>query len=160
MVSVVHSGLKGHLISYATPWNESTWIKKDKSFSLVEENIYIRIKHSFIHLLKNNKHLRSDNNVLSSILSTTCMLSHFSCVRLFGTLWTVAHQAPLSMGFSRQEYWSGLPCLPPGYLPDVELNPCLWPPLHWQTGSLPLVPPGKLIYTYICIYSFLDSFSL
>ena len=37
------------------------------------------------------------------------LLSHFICVRLFVTPWTVAHQAPLSMGFSRQEYWSGLP---------------------------------------------------
>ena len=43
-----------------------------------------------------------------------CMLSCFSCVRLFVTLWTVALQAPLSMGFSRQEYWSALPCPPPG----------------------------------------------
>ena len=42
------------------------------------------------------------------------MLSHFSHVQLFVTLWTVAHQAPLTMGFSRQEYWSGLPCPPPG----------------------------------------------
>ena len=38
------------------------------------------------------------------------VISHFSCVRLFATPWTIAHQAPLSMGFSRQEYWSGLPC--------------------------------------------------
>ena len=44
------------------------------------------------------------------------MLSHFSCTWLFTTLWTVAHQAPLSMGFSRQEYWSRLPCPPPGDL--------------------------------------------
>ena len=41
------------------------------------------------------------------------MLSHFSCVPLFVTLWTVAHQAPLSTEFSKQEYWSGLPCPPP-----------------------------------------------
>ena len=41
------------------------------------------------------------------------LLSHFSRVQLFATPWTVAHQAPLSMGFSRQEYWSGLPCPPP-----------------------------------------------
>ena len=47
-----------------------------------------------------------------------CVLSHFSCVQLFTTLWTVAYQAPLSMGFPRQEYWSGLPCPPPGDLPD------------------------------------------
>ena len=43
-----------------------------------------------------------------------CMLNHFSCVRLFLTPWTVAHQAPLSFGLSRQEYWSGLPRPPPG----------------------------------------------
>ena len=39
------------------------------------------------------------------------------------TLWTVAHQAPLSMGFSRQKYWSGLPCSPPGDLPDPGIEP-------------------------------------
>ena len=50
---------------------------------------------------------------------SACVLSRFSCVRLFMTLWAVALQAPLSMGFSRQEYWSGLPCPPPGELPDL-----------------------------------------
>ena len=43
-----------------------------------------------------------------------CVLNHFSLVRLFETLWAVAHKAPLSLGFSRQEYWSGLLCPPPG----------------------------------------------
>ena len=42
---------------------------------------------------------------------------------LFSTPWTVAHQAPLSMAFSRQEYWSGLPCPPPGHLPDPGIKP-------------------------------------
>ena len=42
---------------------------------------------------------------------------------LFATLWTVARQAPLSMGFSRQEYWSGLPCPPPGHLPNPGIQP-------------------------------------
>ena len=46
-----------------------------------------------------------------------CMLSHFSRVQLCETLWTVVCQAPLSMAFSRQEYWIGLPCPPPGDLP-------------------------------------------
>ena len=46
-----------------------------------------------------------------------------SCVRLFVTPWTVAHYAPLSMGFSRQEYWSGLPCPPPGDLPHPGIEP-------------------------------------
>ena len=51
------------------------------------------------------------------------VLSHFSCVQLFVTLWTVAHQAPLSMGFFRQEYWSGLLCPPPGDLPNSQIKP-------------------------------------
>ena len=51
-----------------------------------------------------------------------CMLSRFSGVWLFVTLWRVAHQAPLSMGFSRQEYWSGLPRPPPGDLPDPGIK--------------------------------------
>ena len=51
-----------------------------------------------------------------------CMLSLFSHVQLFVTSWTVAHQAPLSMGFSRQEYWSGLPFPSPGDLPDPEVE--------------------------------------
>ena len=52
-----------------------------------------------------------------------CLLSHFSHVRLFATLWTVANQAPLSMGFSEQEYWSGLSCPPLGNLPDPDVKP-------------------------------------
>ena len=54
------------------------------------------------------------------------------------TLWTVARQAPLSVGLSRQEYWSGLPCLPPGDLPDPGSNLGLLCLLHWQADSLPL----------------------
>ena len=51
------------------------------------------------------------------------MLSCLSCVRLFAIPWTVACQAPLSTGFSRQESWSGLPCPPPGDLPDPGIKP-------------------------------------
>ena len=52
-----------------------------------------------------------------------CVLSCFSRVQLCVTPWTVARQAPLSMGFSRQEYWSGLPFPPPGDLPDPGIEP-------------------------------------
>ena len=52
-----------------------------------------------------------------------CMLSCFSRVRLFATLWIVAHQAPLSMGFFRQEYWSGLPFPPPGDITNPGVKP-------------------------------------
>ena len=51
------------------------------------------------------------------------MLSCVSRVQLFVTQWTGARQAPLSMGFCRQEYWSGLPCPPPGDLPDPGIKP-------------------------------------
>ena len=50
------------------------------------------------------------------------VLSRFSLVRLFPTLETVSHQAPLSMGFSRPEYWRGLPCPTPGDLPNPEIK--------------------------------------
>ena len=46
-----------------------------------------------------------------------------SRVQFFVTLWTIAHQPPLSMGFSRQEYWTGLPCSPLGGLPDPGIEP-------------------------------------
>ena len=52
-----------------------------------------------------------------------CVLRHFSRVLLFVTLWTLAHQGPLSMGFSRQEYWSGLACPPSGHLPNPGIKP-------------------------------------
>jgi len=51
------------------------------------------------------------------------VLSHFSWVWLFVTLWTKPRQAPLSMRLSRQEYWNGLPCSPPGDLPDPGIEP-------------------------------------
>ena len=52
-----------------------------------------------------------------------CVLSRFSTVWLYEILWTVARQPPLSMGFSRQEYWSGLPCPSPGDLPNPGIEP-------------------------------------
>ena len=67
-------------------------------------------------------------------------MKSLSCVRLFATPWTVAHQAPPSMGFSRQEYWSGSPFPSPGDLPDpgIELrSPAL------QADVLPSEPPGR-----------------
>ena len=70
-----------------------------------------------------------DKDGTVSYSSGTCcwgVLSHVGHVWLFVTPWTVARQAPLSLGFSRQEYWSGLPCPPPGILPTQGSNPDLW----------------------------------
>ena len=75
------------------------------------------------------------------------MLSHFSCVRLFVTLWMVAHQAPLSMGFSSQEYWSGLPYPPsrgssrPRDRTHISYDSCFGTSAAWEahiSGSFPL----------------------
>ena len=67
-----------------------------------------------------------------------CMLSCLSHVRLFAALWTIAHQAPLSMRFPRQEYWSRFPFPPSGDLPDSRIK--LVSPTYpvWQADSLPL----------------------
>ena len=68
------------------------------------------------------------------------MLNH---IQLFATPWTLAHQAPLSMGFSRQEYWSGLPFPVPGDLHDTGIEP-VSPEL--AVYSLSTEPPGKSNY--------------
>ena len=82
------------------------------------------------------------------------VLSHFSHAQLFMTLWTIALQVPLTMGFSRQEYWSGLPCPPPGDLPDSEIEPssricpalggrCFTTSAAWETQRAPTLPRLK-----------------
>ena len=59
------------------------------------------------------------------------------------TPWTAACQAPLSMGFPKQEYWRGLPFPSPGDLPPQGSNLCLWHHLHWQARLFTTKPPGK-----------------
>ena len=77
---------------------------------------------------------------------SVCMgvLRHSSPVQLFATPWTVTHQAPLSVRFSRQEYWSGWQCPPPGDLPDPGFKP---ESIALQADSLPLSHLGSL-YAY------------
>ena len=75
-----------------------------------ERSIWWRIRHSLYNLKKQHQNL-------------WLLLSRFSHVQLCATLWTVACQAPLFMGFSRQEYWSGLLCPPPGDLSDPGMEP-------------------------------------
>ena len=81
---------------------------------------------------------RRDKKAFSSKMKS------LSRVRLFATPWTVAYQAPPSMGFSRQEYWSGLPFPSPGDLPDSEIEPGS-PTL--QADALTSQPPGKPIFS-------------
>ena len=82
-----------------------------------------------------------------------------SCVWLFATLWTVACQAPLSMEFSRQEYWRGLPFPTPGDLPDpgIELDLHFSHLLHWQEYSLLLCHLGHAKWDRWCKSNFSTS---
>ena len=90
------------------------------------------------------KRLSSSSSSSSSRQPRRVRAKSLSHVQLFVTLQTVAPQAPLPMGFSRQEYWSGFPCSPPGNLPHLGTKPRrLLHLLQWQAGSLLLVPPGK-----------------
>ena len=86
--------------------------------------------------------------VSGSTFNPLCMQSHFSRVQLFGTLWTVAHQVPLSMGFPRQEYWSRMPFPPPGDLPDpgISSTSLLFPAL---VGRFHERHPGSLHCTEV-----------
>ena len=85
------------------------------------------------------------------VIVRACCL--FNRVQFFTTLWTVARQAPLSVGFSRQEYWSRLPCPPPGGLPNPGIKPMPLASLALAGSSLPLVPPGNPRDCYVCIQS-------
>ena len=71
------------------------------------------------------------------------LLSHFSHGQLFATLWTVARQPPLSMEFSWQVYWCGLPCPPPGDLLNLEIEPVSPASLALQADSLLLSHWGR-----------------
>ena len=73
-------------------------------------------------------------------LNNKVKVKSLSRIRLSATPWTVAYQAPASMGFSRQEYWSGLPFPSPGDLPDPGIEP--WSP-SLQGDALTSQPPGK-----------------
>ena len=93
-------------------------------------------KSSEVPLLVNKLHLVSYDR--STHIHTQKSLSR---VRLFATPWIVAHQALPSMGFSRHEYWSGLPFPSPGDLPDPEIEPGS---PAWKADALTSEPPGKM----------------
>ena len=81
-----------------------------------------------------------------------------SCLTLCDP-WIVVCQAPLSMEFSRQEYWSGLPCPPPGDLSSPGIEPTSPWLLHWQMDSLPLSHQGSP-YVNIPIYKYIERYNI
>ena len=89
-------------------------------------------------------------NIPKSFTVHSCMLSHLSPVQLFETPWTVAHQAPLSLEFSRQEYWSGLPFLSPGKLSNPGIEPR--PPTLWADSLPSEHSSSKIAKTLTCCH--------
>ena len=85
---------------------------------------------------------RSCKGISSDLCGDKCVyvLGHFSCIQLFATLWTIACQTPLSMEFSRQEYWSRLPFPPPGDRPDPGIE---FGSSALQADPLPIEPLEK-----------------
>ena len=81
----------------------------------------------------------------TSFLKCVCTLN---CVWLFATTWTIAPQAPLSVEFSRQEYWSGLPCPPQGDFPDPGIRSVSLTSSAVAGRFSPLAPPGKPRYLW------------
>ena len=84
--------------------------------------------------------MKLHGKLLYIIICMKMKMLSLSYVQLFAISWTVAHQTLLSVGFPRQEYWSGLPLLSPGGIPDPGTEPGT---LTWQAFSLPSELPGK-----------------
>ena len=78
------------------------------------------------------------------------------CPTLCNPMDCIALRSPLSMEFSRQEYWSGLPFPPLEDCPDLGSNPCLLHLLHWKMDSLTLAPPGKPVLVVFKLFPLID----
>ena len=102
-------------------------------------NIFV-LKNEFLEI-KKYEWLFLNHSIFLTL--HVCVQSCFSHVQLFATLCTVAHKVPLNMGFSRQEYWSGLSCPPPGDLPDPWIEPSSPVALALQAESFTSELPRK-----------------
>ena len=112
---------------------EYTFSSADGTFSRIDHNLGHKSNLSKFKKIEMISDIFSDHNTMSEVKS-------LSRVQLFATPWTVVYQASLSMGFSRQEYWSGLPFPSPGDLPDPGIKPRS---LALQADALSSEPPGK-----------------
>ena len=119
----------------ALGWEDSL----EKEMALHSSILAWKIPEATVHGVAKNRTWLSDFISFQGLFTIrACMLSHFSHVPLFAAPWTVSCQAPLSMGFFWQEYWNGLPCPPPGDLPDPRIEPESPASPALQVDSLPL----------------------
>ena len=91
--------------------------------------------------------------ICACVCVCACVCTRAQSCPTFRDPWTVALQAPLSIEFSMQEYWSGLPFPTREDLSDQGLNLSLLHLLHWQVDSLPLAPPGKAAYEWVYFWA-------
>ena len=128
-------GGDGHLLQYScleNPVDRGAWWATVHGVTKELDTNKQLYTHTHTHTNTTNRFQEvSGLYTVWSSFSLLLLLSRFSCVQLFATPWTVAHQVLLSMGFSRQEYWSGLSCPPPWDLPDpgMELMSLMSPAL-------------------------------
>ena len=130
---------------------------KSNNFQLPQRNVQDRKRYPFLTVLCLLGEAYGwslgggTEDVWITYRATLWKWKSLSCVSLFSMPWTVAHQAPLSVEFCRQEYWSGWPFPSPGDLPNPEIEPRS-PTL--KVDSLPSEPPGKpilLLVTQLCL---------
>ena len=137
---------------------EITGLLCNNNSSLLIFSVYFLVSFYFTFCFFNKQVINKEFgiNMYTLLLLLLLLLSCFSHVWLCVTLWTVAHQPPLCTGFSRQEYWGGLPFLLQGIFLTLRSNPCLSYLLHWEVSSLPLAPPEKPIYMNVCMCNLTD----
>ena len=122
------------------------WQRKDSNPGILSSQVSLQDPRDFRGMSHSVRpHLPTSHSLFPLPLLGLCdVLSHFNCVWLFANPWIITHQAPMSMGFSRQEDWGGLPYPTPfrgsSWPRDWTCVSCL---LCWQAGSLSLAPPGK-----------------
>ena len=105
------------------------WILSKGEISREVSGWFMAVGHLILQRLRRVRRRMTNVFFPHGILMSVCVLSCFNCVWLFSAPWTVAYQAPLSMGFSRQGYWSGMPFPSPGDLPDPGIEfECLMSP--------------------------------
>ena len=121
-----------------SPLGEACWMERSGTESAAP-GLWTSVKQmDFISIISNGD---AYPHISSWVSWTVAVIQSLSCVWLFGTPWTTAHQAPLSMGVLQQRIWCELPCPPPGDLPNLGIEH--GSPALQQAGSLPSEPPGK-----------------
>ena len=128
----IHGWTKICRKDFRKKFQKATWVCHMLGTTYITFTLYSQLFTSYLHCVRYQK-----------CSACMCIRSDFCDVQLFVTPWTVARQAPLSIGFSRQEYWRGLLCPPSGDLPNPRIQPPSSVAPAMQAASLPLSHRGS-----------------